>query len=412
MFKQVDENNNTIYGDLSKQHNLKFEFKGKDNILFFAGSSANLNITFNGNNALVFVGDRARVNGDIDIRTNGLLFVGQNSTFGGIGIMLHEGKNIIFGNDCMFSYQIWLRSGDSHMIYDSKTHQRANFSKSIYIGDHIYIWCGHDAEILKGVFVASESVLGAKSVNSGGMKFSNSIYAGNPAKLIKEGIFWSGELTKLWDKEQSKKFEFSSKKDFIYEFDKEVFLNPVLLEQELDKLESASQKLEFVFDYIYNNTHKNRFALFENSDTSECKLYKDETKAAFRTLNFQTPPCKKPSEILNEANSAIFRVQNSLTYRLGQIMISHSKSFKGYLKMPFALFSCAKEFKKNRTKQKLEGIKLPPLENLMDYKQSLAYKNHLSYKLGSALIKAHKAWYKGGYICLYFEISKITSKKV
>ena len=397
MFKQVYENNNTIYGDLSKQHNLKFEFKGKDNILFFAGSSANLNITFNGNNALVFVGDRARVNGNIDIRTNGLLFVGQNSTFNGIRITLHEGKNIIFGNDCMFSWQIWLRSGDSHMIYDSKTHQRANFSKSIYIGDHI--WCGQEAAILKGAFVASGSVLGAKSVNSGGMKFSNSIYVGNPAKLIKEGIFWSREGS--WDCEQTKQYEFNFKKDFIYEFDKEVFLNPVLLEEELDKLESALQKLEFVFDYIHNNTHKNRFALFKDSDTSECKLYKDESKPAFKTLEFETIK-----------DSAIFRVQNSLTYRLGQIMISHSKSFKGYLKMPFALFSCAKEFKKNRTKQKLEDIKLPPLENLMDYKQSLAYKNHLSYKLGSALIKAHKAWYKGGYIWLYFEISKITSKKV
>ncbi|WP_180381281.1 hypothetical protein [Campylobacter devanensis] len=34
-------------------------------------------------------------------------------------------------------------------------------------------------------------------------------------------------------------------------------------------------------------------------------------------------------------------------------------------------------------------------------------KNHLSYKLGNALIQAHKQWYKGGYIKFIFEAIKI-----
>ena len=34
-------------------------------------------------------------------------------------------------------------------------------------------------------------------------------------------------------------------------------------------------------------------------------------------------------------------------------------------------------------------------------------KNHLSYKLGVALIQAHKQWYKGGYIKFIFEAIKI-----
>lgn len=35
------------------------------------------------------------------------------------------------------------------------------------------------------------------------------------------------------------------------------------------------------------------------------------------------------------------------------------------------------------------------------------FKNHLSYKLGEALIRAHKNWYKGGYFKLIFDIIKI-----
>ncbi|RAZ24327.1 hypothetical protein CHL9426_09265 [Campylobacter hyointestinalis subsp. lawsonii] len=37
-------------------------------------------------------------------------------------------------------------------------------------------------------------------------------------------------------------------------------------------------------------------------------------------------------------------------------------------------------------------------------------KNHLSYKLGAALIKAHKQWYKGGYIKFIFEAIKIQNE--
>ncbi|MFX3627504.1 hypothetical protein ACD574_02860 [Campylobacter sp. LH-2024] len=61
--------------------------------------------------------------------------------------------------------------------------KRVNFGKSIYIGDHV--WYGQEVAILKGSFIASGSTLGAKSVISG-TKFSNSIYAGNPSKLIKK----------------------------------------------------------------------------------------------------------------------------------------------------------------------------------------------------------------------------------
>lgn len=35
MLKNIGENDNIIYGDLSKQLNFKCDFKGKNNIVFF-----------------------------------------------------------------------------------------------------------------------------------------------------------------------------------------------------------------------------------------------------------------------------------------------------------------------------------------------------------------------------------------
>ena len=44
------------------------------------------------------------------------------------------------------------------------------------------------------------------------------------------------------------------------------------------------------------------------------------------------------------------------------------------------------------------------------YKKELKTKEHLSYKLGKELIKAHKNWHKGGYINFIFEAIKIKGK--
>lgn len=397
MLKTIDEKGNIIYGDLSLQKNLKLEFKGCNNIVFFAGSSLNANIVFQGNNALFFHGGGGWMNGRVIICFNGLCYVGKNASFNGVDIRVYEGKNLIFGDDVMFSWGIWLSPSDHHLIFDGNTHKRVNFGKSIYIGDHV--WCSQEAAILKGSFVASGSILGAKSINAG-KKFSNAIYAGNPSKLIKENHFWSREdpADGSWTKEKILELSIMSKNDFIFNFEKDKFLDPSLIEAELEKFETAAQKLEFVYDYIYNNTHKNRFALFKDSDASECKLYKDESKTPFSKLQFEN--LTKQENFISKPLGAVCLVKNHLSYKLGIAMIENSKSFKGYLKMPFVLIKISKTHKK-LAKNRVD------LENFSDYEEALRYKNYFSYKLGNALIQAHKNWYKGGYINFYFKVLKI-----
>ncbi|ENT7361869.1 hypothetical protein ACI37M_001806, partial [Campylobacter jejuni] len=106
---------------------------------------------------------------------------------------------------------------------------------------------------------------------------------------------------------------------------------------------------------------------------------------------------------------ALSRIQNQLSYKLGQAMIVNSKSILGYIRMPFVL-SYIKDKHKQEQKiyqekiKKDPSLKLPPLEDYPDYQEVLKEKECLTYKLGEALIKANKIWYKGGYIKLLFEI--------
>ncbi|WP_180380241.1 hypothetical protein, partial [Campylobacter lanienae] len=69
------------------------------------------------------------------------------------------------------------------------------------------------------------------------------------------------------------------------------FLSPKAIEAKLDSLNTAQEKLEFVYDAIYMNKNKNRFAYFKGMPY-DIPLPKYESK--FKLLKFEeiepTPP--------------------------------------------------------------------------------------------------------------------------
>lgn len=88
---------------------------------------------------------------------------------------------------------------------------------------------------------------------------------------------------------------------------------------------------------------------------------------------------------------AIDRVQNQLSYKLGS-QILKAKSPTKILKLPFTLISIIKEHKFEQRVLSIlykvsPELKPLPLESYGDYYKALKYKEHLSYKLGQALIK-------------------------
>lgn len=121
-----------------------------------------------------------------------------------------------------------------------------------------------------------------------------------------------------------------------------------------------------------------------------------------RELRIQTDQIKSKITLnLPYPNSAKPRIQNQLSYKLGQAMIVNSKSLLGYIRMPFVLSYI---YDKHKQEQKIyqekikkdPSLKLPPLEDYPDYKEALKEKECLTYKLGEALIKASNNWYGGG----------------
>ncbi|EGY4797931.1 glycosyltransferase [Campylobacter coli] len=104
-------------------------------------------------------------------------------------------------------------------------------------------------------------------------------------------------------------------------------------------------------------------------------------------------------------NNAVTRIKNHLSYQIGYILVHQTKTFKEILKLPFSIFKTTRVFKKQQ--KELKETNLPKLEEYPDYQEALKIQNHLSYKIGKAVIEASKRWYTGAMFILPFKIAKI-----
>lgn len=157
----------------------------------------------------------------------------------------------------MLSYETSFRTSDPHPIYNIDTNKRINYAKSIYIGDHV--WIGQQCLILKNSKIYSGSIIGGHSVISGKEVYSNTSWAGNPGKLIKEGVFFTCESAHDFTNDDLIKTSVYDKDDFIYENDS-TNLSFEKIENNLEKIEDVKEKLKYIQNTIVSNNQKNRFA--------------------------------------------------------------------------------------------------------------------------------------------------------
>lgn len=115
--------------------------------------------------------------------------VGKSSTFEQIHLAATESGSVIeIGDDCMFAYDIDVRTGDSHSIINSQSGQRINYAQNIEIGNHV--WIASHVSILKGVKICDNSVVATRSVLTRPFNKKGILIGGIPARELKEDITW------------------------------------------------------------------------------------------------------------------------------------------------------------------------------------------------------------------------------
>lgn len=98
-----------------------------------------------------------------------------------------EGTRITIGEDCLFSSEVHVRTGDSHSVLDLEG-KRINPSEDITIGNHV--WMGTKTTCLKGAAVPDNSIVGACALVTRKFTQPHSSLAGVPAKVVKQGVDW------------------------------------------------------------------------------------------------------------------------------------------------------------------------------------------------------------------------------
>lgn len=150
----------------------------------------NCTIKIFGNNNSIRIGKNCQINnGRFWVEDdNGTIFIQQNTTVNGnTEFASIEGKNITVGEDCMFSSNITLRTGDSHSILDMQD-KRINPSADITIGGHV--WLSEGVTILKGVNLPNNTIVGTKALVTKSFSDEFTAIAGVPAKVVKRAVKW------------------------------------------------------------------------------------------------------------------------------------------------------------------------------------------------------------------------------
>lgn len=137
-------------------------------------------------NSDVTVGDNVKLYPRVKISVIGnnkraALHIGTHVAIGD-NTQIHVGDSVTIGNDTFISWGCTIIDRDYH-----KFNSETEITRPISIGNNVWIGC--NVIIMKGVTIGDGAVIGAGSVVTKDVP-SKACVAGNPAKVVKENVYW------------------------------------------------------------------------------------------------------------------------------------------------------------------------------------------------------------------------------
>ncbi|SFG22626.1 acyltransferase [Streptococcus equinus] len=119
------------------------------------------------------------------VESNAKMTIGDNTSFNR-NVSIFSKYLVEIGLDCLFGWGVSIRDNDGHFIdYPGKKTKNNNF---VRIGDHC--WIAAECLLMKGTFLAQNSVVGTWSLVNKAFYDENILVVGSPAKMIKSNITW------------------------------------------------------------------------------------------------------------------------------------------------------------------------------------------------------------------------------
>ncbi|MCW2496478.1 acyltransferase [Jatrophihabitans sp.] len=190
-----DELGNEIVYDGSLELKIDIRFKnGKNNRLVIAPGAdlRDLLVIFTGDNGLIEIGTttkpRAGLRFELRCGHQSTIRIGDNVGCAGRAfISAVEGEDVSIGEDVMFAKNIEVRVDDTHPLFDVESEERVNPSKSIVIGEHV--WLAKHVVVMGGVTIGDGAVIGFRSIVTSAIP-NNCVAVGVPAKVVRRNVAW------------------------------------------------------------------------------------------------------------------------------------------------------------------------------------------------------------------------------
>ena len=195
VFGDVGQRNRLIIdpGQVSARFSVRFD--GVTNSTLIIGRSAPVtgSITFRGHNAVCCFAGLGGAQGlntvNVNVEGDGCLaYFGRNVTLVHATFIIEgENRNLIVHDDCMFSWNVFVRNYDSHTVFDVDSGRVLNDASDIRIGAHV--WVGQDVLIGRGVSIGAGSIIGMRSCVLSDIPEMVAV-GGSPAKVLRTNVSW------------------------------------------------------------------------------------------------------------------------------------------------------------------------------------------------------------------------------
>lgn len=181
----------------NKKFGIKIKVKGQNNEIIRPkkGTFKNSKIRIYGNDNKIIFGENVYVNNvcitvgfDESPVENCVIKIGKNTNFNsGDFLVAENGSSIEIGENCMVSFEVEFNCSDTHSIMD-KDGNLINRGESIKIGNHV--WISKESRIMKNTVVPDGCIVAQRSIITKKFETPNCVLAGNPARQVKEGVYW------------------------------------------------------------------------------------------------------------------------------------------------------------------------------------------------------------------------------
>ena len=172
---------------------VRIKFTGSGNTLIVSKKVklGRLFVDFDNDGGLVRIGASKGVpafSASIRVGQDSAVTVGANvSTTSMVTISACEGTKVRIGDDVMLAAEVEMRADDAHPIFDVRTGARVNVSRSITVGNHV--WIARRVVLLGGSAIGDGAVVGIGSVVTQKIP-NNVVVAGVPARVVRRDIAW------------------------------------------------------------------------------------------------------------------------------------------------------------------------------------------------------------------------------